>query len=72
MQKSQRLLHQKGSVLGGGRVGIAHGCPYQVIIVSYFVDIRTLGGNNNIQVFSHKHGLVVFSPSDVDVTLAER
>jgi hypothetical protein len=40
--------------------------------VSYFVDIWALGGNHNIQVFSHKHGLVVFSPSDVNVTLAER
>lgn len=54
------------------RVGeVSHGCTYQVIIVSYFVNIRTLGGDDNIQIFSHKHGLVVFSPADVNVTLAE-
>lgn len=56
----------------GEWVEIAHHCTYQVIIVSYFVDIWTLGGNNNIQEFSHKHGLVVFSPSNINVTLAER
>lgn len=56
----------------GDRAEIALHCTYQVIIVSYFVNIWTLGGNNNIQEFSHEHGLVVFSPSNINVTLAER
>lgn len=70
--KSQCCFRLRRTVSWWGKGRVSHGWTYQVIIVSYFVDIWALGGNHNIQVFSHKHGLVVFSPSDVNVTLAER
>jgi hypothetical protein len=53
-------------------MSIYHYCTYQVIIVSYFVNVWTLGGNNDIHIFSHKQSFVVFSPINIKVALTTR
>lgn len=62
----------KGKCPGGEINAILSLCTYQVIIVSYFVNIWTFGGNNNIQIFSYEHRFIVSSPVNIKVTLAER
>lgn len=49
-----------------------HYYTYQVIIVSYFVNVWTFGGNNNIQIVSHEQRFIGSRPVNVKVTLAER
>lgn len=49
-----------------------HYCTYQVIVVSYFVNIWTFGGNNNIHIFSYEQRFIASSPVNIKVTFTER